>query len=112
MYYLLILKARKHFVSDLAQSYSLSSLYSEGDEDRRGTRNGQSGKSEFKDDAETVTTKSVQIVQATETTATRKRGGIPSKAIDLGAAANYTGNKPSTNTNTSQVDARDTSYQH
>ncbi|XP_018970377.1 clathrin interactor 1-like [Cyprinus carpio] len=77
--------------------------FSEGDEDRRGTRNGQSGKSEFKDDAETVTTKSVQIVQSTETTATRKRGGIPSKAIDLGAAANYTGNKPSTNTNTSQT---------
>uniref|UniRef100_A0A673GJ95 Clathrin interactor 1-like n=1 Tax=Sinocyclocheilus rhinocerous TaxID=307959 RepID=A0A673GJ95_9TELE len=86
--------------------------FSEGDEDRRGTRNGQSGKSEFKDDAETVTTKSVQIVQATETTATRKRGGIPSKTIDLGAAANYAGDKPSTNTNTSQVDARNTSYQH
>uniref|UniRef100_A0A672MUU8 Clathrin interactor 1-like n=1 Tax=Sinocyclocheilus grahami TaxID=75366 RepID=A0A672MUU8_SINGR len=78
--------------------------FSEGDEDHRGTRNGQSGKSEFKDDAETVTTKSVQIVQATETTATRKRGGIPSKTIDLGAAANYAGDKPSTNTNTSQVD--------
>ncbi|XP_016407871.1 clathrin interactor 1a [Sinocyclocheilus rhinocerous] len=77
--------------------------FSEGDEDRRRTRNGQSGKSEFKDDEETVTTKSVQIVQATETTATRKRGGIPSKAIDLGAAANYTGDKPSTNTNTSQT---------
>ncbi|XP_016388001.1 clathrin interactor 1-like [Sinocyclocheilus rhinocerous] len=77
--------------------------FSEGDEDRRGTRNGQSGKSEFKDDAETVTTKSVQIVQATETTATRKRGGIPSKTIDLGAAANYAGDKPSTNTNTSQT---------
>ncbi|XP_026081094.1 clathrin interactor 1-like [Carassius auratus] len=75
--------------------------FSEGDEDRRGTRNGQSGKSEFKDDAETVTTKSVQIVQATETT--RKRGGIPSKAISLGAAANYTGDKPSSNTNTSQT---------
>uniref|UniRef100_A0A673GHX9 Clathrin interactor 1-like n=1 Tax=Sinocyclocheilus rhinocerous TaxID=307959 RepID=A0A673GHX9_9TELE len=84
--------------------------FSEGDEDRRRTRNGQSGKSEFKDDEETVTTKSVQIVQATETTATRKRGGIPSKAIDLGAAANYTGDKPSTNTNTSQVDERKTSY--
>ncbi|XP_016092450.1 clathrin interactor 1-like [Sinocyclocheilus grahami] len=77
--------------------------FSEGDEDHRGTRNGQSGKSEFKDDAETVTTKSVQIVQATETTATRKRGGIPSKTIDLGAAANYAGDKPSTNTNTSQT---------
>lgn len=77
--------------------------FSEGDEDRRGTRNGQSGKSEFKDDEETVTTKSVQIVQATETTATRKRGGIPSKTIDLGAAANYTGDKSSTNTNTGQT---------
>lgn len=77
--------------------------FSEGDEDRRGTRNGQSGKSEFKDDESTVTTKSVQIVQATETTATRKRGGIPSKTIDLGAATHYIGDKPSTNTNTSQT---------
>ncbi len=49
-----------------------------------------------------VTTKSVQIVQSTETT--RKRGGIPSKTIDLGAAAHYIGDKPSTNT--SQVDER------
>ncbi len=53
-----------------------------------------------------VTTKSVQIVQSTETT--RKRGGIPSKTIDLGAAAHYIGDKPSTNT--SQVDERKTSY--
>ncbi|CAM4614737.1 unnamed protein product [Leuciscus chuanchicus] len=75
--------------------------FSEGDEDRRGTRNGQTGKSEFKDE-ETVTTKSVQIVQATETTATRKRG-VPSKTIDLGAAARYTGDKPSTDSNTSQT---------
>ncbi|XP_050983591.1 clathrin interactor 1a [Labeo rohita] len=76
--------------------------FSEGDEDRRGARNGQSGRSEFKDDEETVTTKSVQIVQATETTATRKRGGVPSKTIDLGAAAHYTGDK-ATNANTSQA---------
>ncbi|KAK2891110.1 hypothetical protein QQF64_007301 [Cirrhinus molitorella] len=75
--------------------------FSEGDEERRGARNGQTGKSEFKDDEETVTTKSVQIVQATETT--RKRGGIPSKTIDLGAAAHYTGDRPSTNTTTSQT---------
>ncbi|KAG1954388.1 clathrin interactor 1a [Pimephales promelas] len=75
--------------------------FSEADEDRRGTRNGQMGKSEFKDE-ETVTTKSVQIVQATETTATRKRG-VPSKTIDLGAAARYTGDKPSTDSNTSQT---------
>lgn len=91
---------RKHFVSNLIPVYP---LYSETDEDRRGTRNGQTGKSEFKDDEETVTTKSVQIVQATETTATRKRG-VPSKTIDLGAAAHYTGDKSSTDTNTSQVE--------
>ncbi|CAG5992236.1 clathrin interactor 1a [Menidia menidia] len=64
--------------------------FSDNEEDRdRSFRNGQSGK-EFKDEEETVTTKSVQIVQATETTATRKRGA-PSKKVDLGAAANYTG---------------------
>nr|AAH85520.1 Clathrin interactor 1 [Danio rerio]AAI65236.1 Clint1 protein [Danio rerio] len=76
--------------------------FSEADEERRGTRNGQSGKSEFKDDEETVTTKSVQIVQATETTATRKKG-VPSKTIDLGAAAHYTGDKSSNNSNTNQT---------
>ncbi|XP_030595376.1 clathrin interactor 1a [Archocentrus centrarchus] len=67
--------------------------FSDNEEDRgRSSRNGQQGK-EFKDEEETVTTKSVQIVQATETTATRKRGGIPSKKVDLGAAAHYTGDK-------------------
>ncbi|TRY88775.1 hypothetical protein DNTS_014997 [Danionella cerebrum] len=76
--------------------------FSETDEERRGTRNGQSGKSEFKDDDENVSTKSVQIAQATETTATRKKG--PSKTIDLGAAAHYTGDKTSSsNTNTTQT---------
>ncbi|KAL7885960.1 hypothetical protein AOLI_G00062550 [Acnodon oligacanthus] len=77
--------------------------FSENEEDRQGARNGQSGKTEFKDEEETVTTKSVQIVQATETTATRKRGGIPSKTIDLGAAAHYTGDKSSTNVNSSKT---------
>uniref|UniRef100_A0A8C9XHH6 Clathrin interactor 1a n=1 Tax=Sander lucioperca TaxID=283035 RepID=A0A8C9XHH6_SANLU len=73
--------------------------FSDNDEDRgRSSHNGQSGK-EFKDEEETVTTKSVQIVQATETTATRKRGGVPSKKVDLGAAANYIGDKsPDTTT--------------
>uniref|UniRef100_A0A3P8Z505 ENTH domain-containing protein n=1 Tax=Esox lucius TaxID=8010 RepID=A0A3P8Z505_ESOLU len=50
---------------------------------------------EFRDEEEeTVTTKSIQITQATETTTTttRKRGGFPSKTVDLGAAAHYTGN--------------------
>ncbi|KAG9272738.1 clathrin interactor 1 [Astyanax mexicanus] len=77
--------------------------FSENDEERRqGSRNGQSSRTEFKDEEETVTTKSVQIVQATETTATRKRGGTPSKTIDLGAAARYTGDTAA-NTNTSKT---------
>ncbi len=76
-------------------------LYSDNEEDRgRSSYNGQSGK-EFKDEEETVTTKSVHIVQATETTATRKRG-VPSKKVDLGAAAHYTGDK-SPDTTTKQV---------
>ncbi|XP_032410107.1 clathrin interactor 1a [Xiphophorus hellerii] len=66
--------------------------FSDNDEDRdRSSYNGQS-KREFKDEEETVTTKSVQIVQATETTATRKRG-VPSRKVDLGAAAHYMGDK-------------------
>lgn len=77
-------------------------VHSDNEEERgRPSRNGQSGR-EFKDEEETVTTKSVQIVQATETTATRKRGGVPSKKVDLGAAANYTGDK-SPDTNSKQV---------
>lgn len=70
--------------------------FSDNEEDRdRSSYNGQS-KKEFKDEEETVTTKSVQIVQATETTATRKRG-VPSRKVDLGAAAHYKGdNSPDT----------------
>ncbi|XP_044062302.1 clathrin interactor 1a isoform X2 [Siniperca chuatsi] len=73
--------------------------FSDIEEDRgRSSHNGQSGK-DFKDEEETVTTKSVHIVQATETTATRKRGGVPSRKVDLGAAANFTGDKsPDTTT--------------
>ncbi|XP_064879985.1 clathrin interactor 1-like [Oncorhynchus nerka] len=53
-----------------------------------------SGKlSEFRDEEETVTTTSIQISHATETTTTRKRGGIRSKTVDLGAAAHYTGDR-------------------
>ncbi|KAM3867367.1 clathrin interactor 1a [Diretmus argenteus] len=76
--------------------------FSDNEEERgRPSRNGQSGR-EFKDEEETVTTKSVHIVQATETTATRKRG-VPSKKVDLGAAAHYTGDQsPETNTKQSQ----------
>uniref|UniRef100_A0A1A7Z069 Clathrin interactor 1a n=1 Tax=Iconisemion striatum TaxID=60296 RepID=A0A1A7Z069_9TELE len=66
--------------------------FSDNEEDRdRSSYNGKA-KKEFKDDEETVTTKSVHIVQATETTATRKRGA-PSKKVDLGAAAHYTGDQ-------------------
>nr|XP_015204843.1 PREDICTED: clathrin interactor 1 isoform X1 [Lepisosteus oculatus] len=64
-------------------------------EDDRASRNGRPGKPEFKDEEETVTTKSIHITQAMETTTTRKRGGVPSKTVDLGAAAHYTGDKPS-----------------
>lgn len=77
-------------------------LHSDNEEDRgHPSHNGQSAK-EFKDEAETVTTKSVQIVQSTETTATRKRG-VPSRKVDLGAAANYIGDK-SPDTATKQVE--------
>ncbi|XP_052393506.1 clathrin interactor 1 [Carassius gibelio] len=74
-------------------------------EDERVSQNGRPAKSEFKDDDETVTTKSIQITQTTDTitstttttTSTRKRGGVPSKTVDLGAAAHYTGDKSSPN---------------
>ncbi|XP_076023955.1 clathrin interactor 1a [Genypterus blacodes] len=72
--------------------------FSDNEEERgRSSHNGQPRK-EFKDEEETVTTKHLQIVQATETTATRKRGAA-SKKVDLGAAATYTGdNSPDTPT--------------
>ncbi|XP_075958700.1 clathrin interactor 1-like [Anarhichas minor] len=65
-------------------------------EEDRASRNGRQETLEFKDEEETVTTKSIQITQATETTTTttRKRSGATSsKALDLGAAAHYTGDK-------------------
>lgn len=65
-------------------------------EEDRASRNGRQDTMEFKDEEETVTTKSIQITQATETTTTttRKRSGAPSsKGLDLGAAAHYTGDK-------------------
>uniref|UniRef100_A0A4W4GH01 ENTH domain-containing protein n=1 Tax=Electrophorus electricus TaxID=8005 RepID=A0A4W4GH01_ELEEL len=78
--------------------------FSESEEDKnREAYNGKSGRSEFKDEEETVTTKSFKILQATETTATRKRGAIPSKTIDLGAAAHYTGDRLAANTNVSKI---------
>ncbi|XP_055798037.1 clathrin interactor 1-like isoform X2 [Salvelinus fontinalis] len=69
-----------------------------GNEEDRVSRNGRpvSGSeklSEFRDEEETVTTTSIQISHATETTTTRKRAGIRSKTVDLGAAAHYTGER-------------------
>ncbi|KAM4826947.1 clathrin interactor 1 isoform 2-T2 [Thomomys bottae] len=68
---------------------------SDSDEEKK-ARRGRSPKGEFKDEEETVTTKHIHITQATETTTTRhKRTANPSKTIDLGAAAHYTGDKAS-----------------
>lgn len=70
-------------------------FHSDNEEDQT-SRNGRQETLEFKDEEETVTTKSIQITQATETTTTttRKRSGAPSsKTLDLGAAAHYTGDK-------------------
>ncbi|XP_053422574.1 clathrin interactor 1 isoform X3 [Nycticebus coucang] len=81
---------------------------SDSDEEKK-ARRGRSPKGEFKDEEETVTTKHIHITQATETTTTRhKRTANPSKTIDLGAAAHYTGDKspdqnPSTHTPQSSV---------
>ncbi|XP_061106155.1 clathrin interactor 1-like isoform X1 [Conger conger] len=63
-------------------------------EEEHAARNGRTaGSGEFKDEEETVTTKSIHITHATETTTTttRKRGNLPTKTVDLGAAAHYTG---------------------
>ncbi|CAH2276299.1 clathrin interactor 1 [Pelobates cultripes] len=67
---------------------------SDSEEDKKANRAKHTG--EFKDEEEMVTTKHVHITQATETTTTRlKRTANPSKTIDLGAAAHYTGDKAS-----------------
>ncbi|XP_053151050.1 clathrin interactor 1 isoform X2 [Hemicordylus capensis] len=72
---------------------------SDSDEEKK-SRRGKSAKGEFKDEEETVTTKHIHITQATETTTTRhKRTANPSKTIDLGAAAHYTGDKASLDQN-------------
>ncbi|XP_054834327.1 clathrin interactor 1 isoform X1 [Eublepharis macularius] len=69
-------------------------------DDEKKSRRGKSPKGEFKDEEETVTTKHIHITQATETTTTRhKRTANPSKTIDLGAAAHYTGDKGSPDQN-------------
>ncbi|KYO22902.1 clathrin interactor 1 isoform A [Alligator mississippiensis] len=70
------------------------------DSDEEKSRRGKTPKGEFKDEEETVTTKHIHITQATETTTTRhKRTANPSKTIDLGAAAHYTGDKASPDQN-------------
>lgn len=77
---------------------ALSCLPRSDNEEDHVSRNGRQEALEFKDEEETVTTKSIQITQATETTTTttRKRSGAASsKTLDLGAAAHYTGDKSS-----------------
>nr|XP_048716983.1 clathrin interactor 1 isoform X2 [Caretta caretta] len=77
---------------------------SDSDEEKK-ARRGKSPKGEFKDEEETVTTKHIHITQATETTTTtrHKRTANPSKTIDLGAAAHYTGDKTSPDQNAAQT---------
>lgn len=71
------------------------SVASDHEEDRnRSFHNGKSGK-EYKDDEDAGSSpKSVSIAQTTDTAATRKKG-TPSKKVDLGAAAHYTGDNSS-----------------
>lgn len=79
------------------------------DSDEEKSRKGKSPKAEFKDEEETVTTKHIHITQATETTTTRhKRTANPSKTIDLGAAAHYTGDKASPEQNVAAHTAQST----
>ncbi|XP_060096218.1 clathrin interactor 1 [Heteronotia binoei] len=79
---------------------------SDSDEEKK-SRRGKSPKGEFKDEEETVTTKHIHITQATETTTTRhKRTANPSKTIDLGAAAHYTGDKASPDQNSAAHTAK------
>ncbi|XP_071023163.1 clathrin interactor 1-like isoform X2 [Oncorhynchus clarkii lewisi] len=69
-----------------------------------------SGKlSEFRDKEETVTTTSIQISHATETTTTRKRGVIRSRTVDLGAAAHYTGDRGRLDADNSKTSASQSS---
>ncbi|KAM6299817.1 clathrin interactor 1 isoform 2-T2 [Aegotheles albertisi] len=79
------------------------------DSDEEKSRRGKSPKAEFKDEEETVTTKHIHITQATEYTTTRhKRTANPSKTIDLGAAAHYTGDKASPEQNVAAHTAQPT----
>ncbi|XP_061858490.1 clathrin interactor 1 isoform X1 [Colius striatus] len=80
----------------------------ESDSDEEKSRRGKSPKAEFKDEEETVTTKHIHITQATETTIRHKRTANPSKTIDLGAAAHYTGDKASPEQNVAAHNAQPT----
>ncbi|NXJ87543.1 EPN4 protein, partial [Corythaixoides concolor] len=78
------------------------------DSDEEKSRRGKSPKAEFKDEEETVTMKHIHITQATETTIRHKRTANPSKTIDLGAAAYYTGDKASPEQNVAAQTAQPT----
>lgn len=89
-------KLQSRLIQLTAKSPCLSSGCHSDNEEDRVSRNGRQETLEFKDEEETVTTKSIQITQATETTTTttRKRSGATnSKTLDLGAAAHYTGDR-------------------
>ncbi|XP_010154496.1 PREDICTED: clathrin interactor 1 isoform X2 [Eurypyga helias] len=76
------------------------------DSDEEKSRRGKSPKSEFKDEEETVTMKHIHITEATTTR--HKRTANPSKTIDLGAAAHYTGDKASPEQNVASHTAQPT----
>ncbi|KAK2117010.1 Clathrin interactor 1 [Saguinus oedipus] len=100
--YLLTIHVKKMIIKcKCLNSQGLISGIFDSDEEKK-ARRGRSPKGEFKDEEETVTTKHIHITQATETTTTRhKRTANPSKTIDLGAAAHYTGDKASPDQNAS-----------
>nr|XP_023700453.1 clathrin interactor 1-like [Paramormyrops kingsleyae] len=87
--------------------------FSDNEEDReRAARNGRAGRSEFRDEEEETTSRNTSLTQAKESgssSAARKRGGVPSKTVDLGAAAHYTGDKGSPGTSKVQTPATEAS---
>nr|XP_023654462.1 clathrin interactor 1-like [Paramormyrops kingsleyae] len=65
------------------------------DEEDQVSRNGQLGKSDFRDEEESTTPKNIVSTQPAESSTARRRGGGLSKTVDLGAAAHYTGDMSS-----------------
>lgn len=80
-------------------------LFPSDNEEDRASQNGPPSKSEFKDEEDTDSNN--PATQAAESTSNssfaRKRGGIPTKTVDLGAAAHYTGDKNSPDADNARV---------